>query len=56
MKTLSVSYEKPARPVRVAPARLRFRVWHMLAGSLLVSLVAWAGLIALIDMVAGALR
>jgi hypothetical protein len=56
MKTLSVSYEKPIEARRAAPARVRFRVWHMLFGALFVSLLGWGALFLLIDLAAAALR
>lgn len=55
MKTLSVTYEKPAE-ARRAPARFRFRIWHMLLGALLASLLGWGVLFLLIDLAAVALH
>ncbi len=56
MKTLTVTYEKPIAARSAGPARVRFRVWHMLFGALLVSLIGWGALFLLIDLAANALR
>ena len=56
MKSLSVIYQKPAAARKAAPARFRFRIWHMLFGALLVSLLGWAALFLLIDLAAVALH
>jgi hypothetical protein len=56
MKTLSVTYEKPIEAGTAAPARFRLRVWHLLFGSLLVSLMGWGALFLLIDWAAVALH
>jgi hypothetical protein len=56
MKTLTVIYEKPIEARRAAPARIRFRVWHMLFGALTVSLIGWGALFLLIDLAVSALH
>lgn len=56
MKTLSVTYEKPVEAGAAGRARFRFRVWHLLVGSLLVSLLGWGAIFLLIDLTAAALR
>lgn len=56
MKTLSVIYEKPIEARRASPARVQFRVWHMLLGAVLVSLIGWSVLFLLIDLTAAALH
>ncbi len=56
MKTLSVSYEKPIEARSALPARFRLRVWHMLLGALLFSLLGWGALFLLVDLAAAALH
>lgn len=56
MKTLSVIYEEPVEARSAAPSRVRLRVWHMLFGALLVSLLGWGALFLVIDLAAAALR
>jgi hypothetical protein len=56
MKTLSVTYEKPIEARRSVPARLRLRVWHMLFGAALASLIGWGALFLLIDVTVTALQ
>jgi hypothetical protein len=55
MKTLSVLHEKPIEARRSVRARVQLRVWHVLVGAVLVSLVGWAALFLLIDLAASAL-
>jgi hypothetical protein len=56
MKTLSVTYEKPVEAGAAAPARFRLRVWHVLFGALLISLLGWGALFLLIDLIGAALH
>jgi len=56
MKTLSVIYEKPIEARSAAPSRFRPRIWHMLFGAILVSLMGWGALFLLIDVAATALH
>lgn len=55
MKTLPAANAKPVAG-RATPARFRLRVWHVLLGSLLVSLLCWGALFLLIDLAATALH
>jgi hypothetical protein len=56
MKTLSLANAKPVDARSAAPGRFRLRVWHVLFGLLVVSLLGWAGLFLLIDVAAAALH
>jgi hypothetical protein len=56
MKTLTVANAKSIGARTAAPAHFRFRVWHMLFSSILVSLLCWGALFFLIDLAASALR
>jgi hypothetical protein len=56
MKTLSVIYERPIQARNAALARVRFRIWHMLLGALLVSLLGWGVLFLVVDLAAAALH
>jgi hypothetical protein len=56
MKTLSLANAKPVDAGRAPRAGFRLRVWHMLFGALLASLLGWAALFLLIDLATGALH
>ena len=56
MKTLSVIYAKPIQARTASPTRVTFRVWHMLFGALLVSLLGWGALFLMIDLAAATLH
>jgi hypothetical protein len=56
MKTLSVIYERPIEARSAAPARVRLRVWHMLVGVLMLSLLGWGALFLMVDLAASALH
>jgi hypothetical protein len=56
MKTLSASNAKLIGAGRARRAGFRLRVWHVLLGLLLASLLAWGALFLLIELAAGALH